>query len=175
MSRLKGKVGNHEIQWTGELNGAVGSAEVTVNGKKEVVSWRRDSQGIYLEFSHGVFGFDFSGDFDDVEGRLLYRVKERNGDQVYENQKWMNETELLTASSGSTKKRSVKIKSQMPGKIVKILVKDGDEVTKDQPVLVMEAMKMENEIRATAAGRVESVLVQEGQAVETGTELIRLG
>jgi biotin carboxyl carrier protein len=60
----------------------------------------------------------------------------------------------------------------MPGKIVRILVKLGDVVAKDQPILVMEAMKMENQIKATQAGKVSKISVTEGQALETGAELL---
>jgi len=62
----------------------------------------------------------------------------------------------------------------MPGKIAKLLVKVGDTVEKTAPVLVMEAMKMENEIRATVSGTVAHIHVKEGQAVETGTLLVEL-
>jgi 3-methylcrotonyl-CoA carboxylase alpha subunit len=60
----------------------------------------------------------------------------------------------------------------MPGKIVRILVQAGAQVEKGQPLLVMEAMKMENEIRAAGAGKVSAVKVIEGQAVETGADLM---
>ena len=62
----------------------------------------------------------------------------------------------------------------MPGLIVRVAVAEGDEVRAGQPLVVMEAMKMENELRAQAAGRVKSVLVAAGQAVEKGTLLIEL-
>jgi biotin carboxyl carrier protein len=66
------------------------------------------------------------------------------------------------------------IKSSMPGKIVRILCKRGDAVTAEQPLLIIEAMKMENEIRAPLDGIVEEISVQEGQKVETGALLLRL-
>lgn len=66
------------------------------------------------------------------------------------------------------------ITAKMPGKIVKILVKPGDEVAQGTPVCVMEAMKMENEIRAAGAGRVSAIVVKEGQPVESGQLLIEL-
>ena len=62
----------------------------------------------------------------------------------------------------------------MPGKIVTVLVTVGDTVEKDQGVLVVEAMKMENELRAAAAGVVQEIRVQPGQAVETGEILARI-
>jgi biotin carboxyl carrier protein len=62
----------------------------------------------------------------------------------------------------------------MPGKIVKTLVTEGQEVQHNQGLLVIEAMKMQNELRAPRAGRVERVYTAEGQGVETGTRLLRL-
>jgi biotin carboxyl carrier protein len=62
----------------------------------------------------------------------------------------------------------------MPGKIVKILVVENQEVTQNQGLLVIEAMKMQNELKAPRAGRVEHVYVNEGAGVESGFKLIRL-
>ena len=56
----------------------------------------------------------------------------------------------------------------MPGKIVKVLVKPGDAVAARQGLVVIEAMKMENELRATRAGRVKDVHVAEGDLVDAG-------
>jgi len=62
----------------------------------------------------------------------------------------------------------------MPGLVVRIAVAAGDQVAAGQGVLVMEAMKMENELRAAAAGTVKAVKVTPGTAVEKGTVLIEL-
>ncbi|HJQ10549.1 MAG TPA: biotin/lipoyl-containing protein [Gemmatimonadaceae bacterium] len=62
----------------------------------------------------------------------------------------------------------------MPGLIVRINVSPGDTVEAGQGVVVMEAMKMENELRATAAGKVRSVEVAPGTAVEKGALLVAL-
>jgi biotin carboxyl carrier protein len=51
------------------------------------------------------------------------------------------------------------------------LARAGDSIERDKPVIVMEAMKMENEIRAPQAGKISKLSVTEGQAVETGAEL----
>ena len=72
------------------------------------------------------------------------------------------------ASSGGT------LTAPMPGKVVKLLVKEGDSVTEGQPLLIMEAMKMQNELRATSAGKVFKITVQEGATVETGGTLMIL-
>jgi len=66
------------------------------------------------------------------------------------------------------------IKAMMPGRIVRVLVAKGDSVAKGASLLVLEAMKMENEIQATAAGVVDEIFVEAGQTVEGGAELIHI-
>jgi len=60
----------------------------------------------------------------------------------------------------------------MPGKVVKLLVRAGDEVKARQGLVVVEAMKMENELRSPKDGRVSEVLVAEGASVEAGRLLV---
>jgi len=60
------------------------------------------------------------------------------------------------------------VTAPMPGKIVRVLVAAGEKVEAGQGLLVVEAMKMQNEIRAPKSGTVERVLVSEGQAVTAG-------
>ena len=67
-----------------------------------------------------------------------------------------------------------RVAAPMPGKIVKLLVKPGDKVQARQGVVVVEAMKMENELRARAAGTVSEVRVTEGASVEAGAILVIL-
>ena len=62
----------------------------------------------------------------------------------------------------------------MPGLIVRINAKPGDKVAQGQGLVVMEAMKMENELRVSAQGTVKSVNVTAGTAVEKGTVLIEM-
>ena len=63
------------------------------------------------------------------------------------------------------------IASPMPGKVVAVLVKNGDKVSEGQGLLVVEAMKMENELKAPKDGEVQSLQVQEGAAIDGGTVL----
>ncbi|MEK6631131.1 MAG: biotin/lipoyl-containing protein [Acidobacteriota bacterium] len=62
----------------------------------------------------------------------------------------------------------------MPGKVVKVLVKEGDSVRVRQGLVVVEAMKMENELRSPKDGRVARVLVDEGTLVESGRPLVEV-
>ena len=62
----------------------------------------------------------------------------------------------------------------MPGKIVRVLVSRGEEVRQDQGLVVIEAMKMQNELRAPRPGRITEVHVREGIGIEAGARLLRL-
>ena len=64
--------------------------------------------------------------------------------------------------------------TQMPGKVVKIFKQEGDKVTKGETVLILEAMKMENEIKAGADGKVKTLAVKEGQALEAGSLMMEI-
>ena len=60
----------------------------------------------------------------------------------------------------------------MPGRVVKVLVAPGDVVAERQPVAVLEAMKMQNDVRAARAGRVREIRAAEGSLVEAGAVLV---
>ena len=66
------------------------------------------------------------------------------------------------------------ISAPMPGTIVKVPVSAGDQVAKGQVLVVMEAMKMENEIMAPHDGTVVSVMVKQGDSVESGAPMVAL-
>jgi biotin carboxyl carrier protein len=65
-----------------------------------------------------------------------------------------------------------KIVAPMPGKVVRLLVREGDEVETGAGVVVVEAMKMQNEIKSPKKGTVKKVLVSEGAAVNAGDVLV---
>jgi biotin carboxyl carrier protein len=67
------------------------------------------------------------------------------------------------------------VKSPMPGRVVKVLVAKGDSVAVGQGLVVLEAMKMENEVKARAAGTVLAVHVAAGDTVEGSAKLLTLG
>jgi biotin carboxyl carrier protein len=67
------------------------------------------------------------------------------------------------------------VRSPMPGRIVRVLVSSGDEVQIGQPLVVIEAMKMENELKSKRAGKVVEVHVAQGATVEGNAKLLRLG
>lgn len=88
--------------------------------------------------------------------------------------KLYNEEKILHESlkGGAALGNSDNLISEMPGKIVKVFVKSGEEIKTGEPLLIMEAMKMENEMRASHDVKIKSVHVTEGVTVETGALLI---
>ncbi len=77
--------------------------------------------------------------------------------------------QLLRGKNSVAKKKEVK--TSMPGRIVKVMIKEGDEVEEGQPVMILEAMKMQNEIKAPQPGKVISIRPKEGESVETNSLL----
>jgi biotin carboxyl carrier protein len=67
------------------------------------------------------------------------------------------------------------IASVMPGKVVKVFAKVGDRVEKGTPLIIVEAMKMENELKAPSSGVVKKVNVSEGKSIEANVPLIIIG
>ncbi|AHI07338.1 putative methylmalonyl-CoA decarboxylase, gamma-subunit [Bdellovibrio bacteriovorus W] len=65
------------------------------------------------------------------------------------------------------------LKSGMPGKIIEIFAKEGDIVKANKPLLIMEAMKMENEMRASRDVKIKEIKVKQGDSVESGAVLIK--
>jgi len=76
--------------------------------------------------------------------------------------------------AGKTPAGGGTVKAPMPGLVVKVLVEPGAAVAAGQGLVVLEAMKMENEIKAVSGGVVESVAVRPGQAVEKGAGLVMI-
>ena len=81
-------------------------------------------------------------------------------------------TGRAAADTGAGADGEQKIVAPMPGRVVRVLVNAGDQVEARQPVIVVEAMKMENELRSPKAGRIKDVAVGPGASVEAGRVLV---
>jgi biotin carboxyl carrier protein len=77
----------------------------------------------------------------------------------------------LSASARLTGEGPQTVVADMPGKVIKIVKAVGDEVAEGEGVVILEAMKMENEIGSPIAGRLSEVAVREGETVESGATL----
>lgn len=91
-----------------------------------------------------------------------------NVDRVFRVFRGYKPSGLLGSSSGE-------LLTKMPGKVVEISVSEGDTVSKGQKLLVLEAMKMENEVKSNTDGIIKRIHVKEGDALEAGVLMIEMG
>ena len=106
-------------------------------------------------------------------GPGLWWVSSRRGGQLVEVTDPLTHQARQGAAARGTRRRE-QVTAYMPGRVVAVLVGEGDAVRAGQGVLVLEAMKMENEIQAEQDGVVKRVLVAAGQAVEGGDVLFEM-
>ncbi|MBS1959856.1 MAG: acetyl-CoA carboxylase biotin carboxyl carrier protein subunit [Bdellovibrionales bacterium] len=168
----EGKVGSRAIQWKVAPKGKSGEAVlVDSKGQEQTIRYHRDEQGIWIETVRGFFGFD-ARRFVSDDAQPSYTLVRRKHADIAGGLQFLRAGEASAGVAAKVKK-GAKIKSQMPGKIVRINAKVGDSVKKGDRLLVMEAMKMENEIKSPQDGLIKEIKVTEGQAVETGAELLK--
>ena len=161
--KFAAKVGEtvHEIVVT-RLDGEY---VVTIDGAEHIVDARKLEADFYSILYEGK-----SYEVSVESAGPKYLVRHGAYEQIVE----------LADSAGSGREELHKngglenVDSVMPGKVVRVLVSPGDEVQAGQGLVVVEAMKMENEISAPRAGRVKSVDANPGQNVETGARLVVL-
>lgn len=152
---------------------AAGTVEATRNpAKGESETWRLDVIVV------GDDSFEARVQLEDGSTQALTARLLRRGDDIFVTQ--AGDTERITFASkdagafGTVGDPAGRILAPMPGQIAAVAVKSGDRVQPDQPLLTLEAMKMEHSIRAPAAGTVKEVLCKPGDRVEEGTELVAL-
>lgn len=124
-----------------------GTWSLLIDGQSYVVDLDRTERGTVVHSG----GSETHIDIDDARRKRLARAVKRN-------------------SAG----RGEVVKAPIAGKVVKLLVAEGESVASGQGVAVLEAMKMENEIKADRGGAVSAVHVQPGQSVETQEPLVTL-
>jgi glutaconyl-CoA/methylmalonyl-CoA decarboxylase subunit gamma len=99
----------------------------------------------------------------------IEEVTSETATTMVESEKNTNTSKTVQASAGTT------IEAPMPGSIIDVKVKVGDAVKKDQPLVILEAMKMENEIVSPLDGKIVSVGVSKGDTVNPGDVLVQIG
>ena len=133
-----------------------------------------------------INGVDYSVQINDVEDRTMevdvngtpYTVLLDKDVKKTKTPTLMRSVAVPSTDQGVVVKASVKtgtIKSPLPGTIIDVFVKPGDKVTIGQRVLLLEAMKMENNIESDKAGTVAEIKVSKGDAVMEGDVLIIIG
>ena len=145
---------------------------VSVDGHaRQVDAARIDAHTLSLVLD-SVWSNEVSVVADPVSGQLTVHVGSTpiavtlNG-----RRRWGRKDEGAGSGSGSGS-RSQRLVAPMPGKVVRVLVRAGDLVAARQPVVVVEAMKMENELRASREGTVVDIHVREGMSVDAGALLL---
>jgi len=81
----------------------------------------------------------------------------------------------LLENSAESQHHHMNVKAPMPGLILKVRKKVGEQVELGESVIILEAMKMENDLKAPASGIIENIFVTEGSAVEKGIKLFSIG
>ena len=130
-------------------------------------------------------------DVVEAEGAVNVRVGDRvfdlwlegNGDQFAFNAGEVRGTAQVQSERKRVASRASRaggggggsVDAPMPGRVVKVLVEEGEHVESGAPVIVVEAMKMENELCCDAPGLVQRICVEPGQSVDSGEVLIELG
>lgn len=139
---------------------------VLIDGQRiEVESQPLPGLGMTLRQGSSTFVAEFEEKADEIA--VLLRGQVNRFDVVDERQSILRAANAVFEVEGRQT-----INSPMPGKVVKVFVKAGDVVTEGQGLVVVEAMKMENELKSPKAGTVLEVVAKEGQAVENGAKLV---
>jgi len=165
--------------------------DIDINGSGRVVSVERAGAGRYRVIVDGrphdvdaarvgSFGLSLLLDGDsgvsrEVQvapsggpGEVLVRIDGRTVTAVINGRR----TGRATADGGAHAHGEQAVLAPMPGRVVRVLVSRGEAVAARQPVVVIEAMKMENELRSPKDGRVKDVTVTAGASVEAGRVLV---
>jgi biotin carboxyl carrier protein len=177
------------VQYEVEIHGRVRQVRVDREGPRFVVAvdgreWavdaaRLDGQTLSLLMSTvglpadppspAASSYDVSVVPDGPAGRFAVRVGTASISVLLNGSRGRKRRDAGVATSGPQR-----LVAPMPGKVVRILARPGEQVRARQPVVVIEAMKMENELRADHDAVVAEILVREGQLVEAGVPLALL-
>jgi biotin carboxyl carrier protein len=140
---------------------------VRVDGTEQVIDAREVVGGLSLLIdgkNHEVSLIRSSDDFDILLANRRFRFRLLTEERA----------RRAAVRGGREVSGRREVKASMPGKVIDVLVSVGDRVASKQGLLVIEAMKMENEIKSSGAGEVKAIHVERGQAVESGEVLVVL-
>jgi len=157
---------------------------VTVNGKKIKVAFISENKAVINDKENNYSLSKLNNNsyklFIDNKSYLITAKKNGSAEFIITLQGQVIETKVLSAlqekaaalMEATTAKHSITaVKSPMPGMILKIKKKVGEDVMQGDSLLILEAMKMENDIRSPVSGKIKEIKVKEAQAVEKGIPL----
>ena len=162
--------------------------KITLDGQTHVIDWKQfaplatDAKG-HVEVG-GHYSLIIEGKTYEVFARRITRSDEKSG-QTYEifvgGQRFEVKAEdervrlLAGLVKGGDHSGDATIHAPMPGLVVGVLLEVGAEVNAGQPVVVLEAMKMENDLSSPISGKIKELLVSKGQTVDLGDVLVVIG
>ncbi len=166
-------IGEHRVELVLEppANGADAAWTAIVDGKRHVVHyWPRGRDGATVLIDDHVGRYDFTP----VDGERLRVHTGRLEQTVRVLDARARLAEALFGQRGEQAAHGGEVRAVMPGVVRRVLVECGQVICADTPLLIVEAMKMENEVRAEAAGVVAEIAVAPDDTVEAGQLLVRL-
>ncbi len=145
---------------------AGGRYAVTLNGKRhELDALTLEHGAVSILVDQESYGVEFEEHGDELA--VLVKGQVTRVDVADE-----RKLRMRAAGAGFTAEGKQTVLAPMPGKVVKVLVKVGDEVKEGQGLVVVEAMKMENELKSPKAGKVTELFAKEGTTVENNAKLV---
>jgi pyruvate carboxylase subunit B len=163
---MKYQVTIGEKKFEVDING--NDPAITVNGRKVAVDYKRFKGGKL----HSLLADNVKFEFDLERSNGGYDIWHSSGSMFAEvvDEKTNRLRKLMGETGGAAK--LAQLKAPMPGLVVAVQVEPGQEVKKGDGLVIVEAMKMENELKATGAGKVKEIKVKHGQAVEKNEVLV---
>ena len=148
---------------------AAGRYRVVVDGRAHLVDAARIGDlGLSLLLDGNGASREIQLSQGSAPGEMLVRLDGRSVTALVDGRR----TGRASSDGGTHARGEQSVVAPMPGRVVRLLVERGDEVAARQGVVVVEAMKMENELRSPKAGRVKEVAVAAGASVDAGRVLI---
>lgn len=164
MFRTQNKAGD-------QLNISFEKGSLLINGSPTQISFTNERNGNFIIHTKDEHIAAEVLEVNEAKNKFLIKIA--NGFYPIE---LKDDTDILLEYLGMTHLQQVVIKdvkAPMPGLILDILVQVGQEVKKGDPLMILEAMKMENVLKATGEGTITSIVVEKGQSVEKNSILIK--
>ena len=140
------------------------NAEEDGHGHETAIDWRRPRPGLYSLLVDGAsYEVFVEEDSDHLSVHLVKRTFRVRAADVRRHRK--------SAETGTARDGLVRITAPIPGRVSRVLVSAGEHISRGDGIVVVEAMKMENELRSPRDGVVGSIDVEQGQGVEGGALL----
>jgi biotin carboxyl carrier protein len=163
---INGRIRHVTVEQAGASGPAGSQFHVTVDGAAHDVTAAPTNLGVSVLYRASGRSVD-AAVTDQSRGHCFVQLPHVNLTAVVDGRRYER-----GVSDTATRAGEQRVLAPMPGRVVRILVQPGDEVATRQGLVIVEAMKMENELGSPKAGRVKEIAVTEGVSVEAGRLLV---